>query len=127
QALTPPARPPGAAAQGWPSGRDQPLPEWAGGDVLDDPAAVAGVDPTGFLRTVEGLPAQLEDAVGLARSVDGLPSTDGLRSIAVLGMGGSGISGEVCRALLAPLAPVPVATIRDYDLPGWVGADTLTF
>ena len=95
--------------------------------MLDDPAAIAEVDPTDFLRTVEGLPAQLEDAVGLARSVEGLPSTDGLRSIAVLGMGGSGISGEVCRAVLAPLAPVPVATIRDYDLPRWVGPDTLTF
>src|SRR5437588_2186976 len=86
QALTPPpARPPEAAAegwpsgrdqprplrmeaQGWPSGRDQPLPGGAGGDVLDDPAAMAEVDPTDFLRTVEELPAQLQDAAGLARS-----------------------------------------------------------
>ena len=45
----------------------------------------------------------------------------GLKAIAVLGMGGSGISGELCRSVLAPLAPVPVATIRDYDLPAWVG------
>jgi glucose/mannose-6-phosphate isomerase len=95
--------------------------------VLDDPAAITETDPTDFLRTVEGLDAQLGDAVELARSVDGLPSVEGLRSIAILGMGGSGISGEVCRAVLAPVAPVPVATVRDYDLPAWVGPDTLVF
>jgi glucose/mannose-6-phosphate isomerase len=94
---------------------------------LDDPAHLAAVDPSDFLQAVEGLPAQLAEAVGLAQAVDGLPSADGVGGIAVLGMGGSGISGELCRSILAPVAPVPVATIRDYDLPDWVGPDTLVF
>jgi glucose/mannose-6-phosphate isomerase len=96
-------------------------------DDLDDPEKLAAADPTDFLKAVEGLPAQLGEAMRLAHAVDGLPSIEGLRAIAVLGMGGSGISGELCRSVLAPLAPVPVVTIRDYDLPAWVGPDTLVF
>lgn len=96
-------------------------------DDLDDPEKLAAADPSDFLKAVEGLPAQLGEAVGLAAAVDGLPPAAGLKAIAVLGMGGSGISGELCRSVLAPLAPVPVVTIRDYDVPAWVGPDTLVF
>lgn len=94
---------------------------------LDDPASYGEVDLTDFLAAVEGLPAQLEEAIRRATDAGGLPSPDGIRSIAVLGMGGSGISGELCRTLLAPVATVPVASARDYELPAWVGPETLVF
>ncbi|TMK48453.1 MAG: SIS domain-containing protein, partial [Actinobacteria bacterium] len=94
---------------------------------LDDPEELAAADPSDFLRAVEALPEQLGEAIGLARAVDDLPPAEGLKAIAVLGMGGSGISGELCRSVLAPVAPVPVVTIRNYDLPAWVGPDTLVF
>ncbi|HEY4939005.1 MAG TPA: hypothetical protein VIJ69_08235, partial [Actinomycetota bacterium] len=55
-------------------------------DDLDDPEKLAAADPTDFLKAVEGLPAQLGEAVGLAASVDGLPPAAGLKAIAVLGM-----------------------------------------
>lgn len=99
----------------------------SGGDELDDPAALAAVDRSDFLAAVEALPAQIAEAANLAAATGGLPGTDGLTGIAVLGMGGSGISGELCRAVLAPRAPVAVATLRDYDLPVWVGPGTLVF
>ena len=95
--------------------------------MLDDPAALAGVDTGDFLGAVEGLPAQLADAVQRAGEVQGLPDPAGVSAIAVLGMGGSGISGELCRSILAPVARVPVATIRDYEVPAWVGPGTLVF
>jgi glucose/mannose-6-phosphate isomerase len=94
---------------------------------LDQPGSFAEVDPSNFLACVEALPWQLSDAVERARAVPGLPPGDAVRSIAILGMGGSGISGELCRTLLAPVSGVPVATIRQYDLPAWVGPETLTF
>jgi len=94
---------------------------------LDDPEELAAADPSDFLRAVEALPAQLGEAIGLARAVDDLPPAEGLKAIAVLGMGGSGTARPRCRSVLAPLAPVPVATIRNYDLPAWVGPDTLVF
>ncbi|MFN2591979.1 MAG: bifunctional phosphoglucose/phosphomannose isomerase [Candidatus Dormibacteria bacterium] len=94
---------------------------------LDNPEELAAADPSDFLSAVEALPAQLGEAIGIARAVDNLPPAAGLTAVAVLGMGGSGISGELCRSVLAPLASVPVATIRDYDVPAWVGPETLVF
>ena len=94
---------------------------------LDTPAAYTEADPTDFLATVEGLPGQLADAIAIAGAAGPVPSREGVSSIAVLGMGGSGISGELCRTLLASRAAVPVATIRDYALPAWVGPGTLVF
>ena len=96
-------------------------------EELDDPAAIASVDRSDFLSAVEALPAQVAEAADLAAATGGLPGTEGLTGVAVLGMGGSGISGELCRAVLAPRAPVAVATLRDYDLPAWVGPGTLVF
>ncbi len=40
-------------------------------------------------------------------------------------MGGSGIGGAIIQALLRD-GTVPVFTSRDYDIPGFIGADTLT-
>ncbi|HEU5004197.1 MAG TPA: bifunctional phosphoglucose/phosphomannose isomerase [Actinomycetota bacterium] len=94
---------------------------------LDAPEAYTEADPTDFLATVEGLPGQLAEAIAIASAAGPLPGADGVSSIAVLGMGGSGISGELCRTLLAARARVPVATIRDYALPAWVGPGTLVF
>lgn len=94
---------------------------------LDTAEAYAEADPTDFLATVEGLPGQLIEAIAIASTAGPLPAAEGITAIAVLGMGGSGISGELCRTLLASRASVPVATIRDYALPAWVGPDTLVF
>jgi glucose/mannose-6-phosphate isomerase len=99
----------------------------AAAERLDQPGSFAEVDPSNFLACVEALPSQLSEAVERARAVPGLPPGDAVRSIAVLGMGGSGISGELCRTLLAPVSGVPVVTVRHYDLPAWVGPETLTF
>jgi glucose/mannose-6-phosphate isomerase len=48
-------------------------------------------------------------------------------SIAVLGMGGSAIGGDVVGALLEGELRVPLTVIRDYDVPAHVGPSTLVF
>src|SRR5262249_31854324 len=45
----------------------------------------------------------------------------------VLGMGGSGISGDVLAAVAAPQCPVPIVAVKDYELPGFVGPRTMVF
>ena len=40
-------------------------------------------------------------------------------------MGGSGLAGEVLAAVCGPGCAVPVVTVHDYQLPGWVGAADL--
>jgi glucose/mannose-6-phosphate isomerase len=52
----------------------------------------------------------------------------GADSIVVLGMGGSGVSGDVAQAVVEPRLPVPMRTIKSYPpLPEWVGRNTVVF
>lgn len=92
---------------------------------LDDPERLAASDPSDFLGSVEGLPAQVREGWRLGMRAPDLPSGEGLRGLVTLGMGGSGISGDVCRAVLGPESPLAVQTVKGYRLPGWVGPDTL--
>lgn len=95
--------------------------------VLDDPILVERIDPSGFLGVVEQFPNQVREAVQLAENVDSLPSIDEVNSIVVLGMGGSGISGDFLATLLRPTEKVRVEAIKGYDLPAWVDDQTLVF
>lgn len=83
-------------------------------------------EPSDFLGVVEDFPVQLRAAFEIAQGVEAIPSIADVRSIAVLGMGGSGISGDVLSTLLAD-TQLFVATIKGYELPGWVGDQTLVF
>lgn len=86
------------------------------------------VDSLGFLDAVAGLPEQLDAAHEAAAAVDlsSLPAGDEIDSIAVLGMGGSGIAGDVLQAVGSAL-PVPVVVLKQYRTPAFVGPRTLVF
>ncbi len=92
---------------------------------LDATEVIAGADPQDFLGVVEGFPAQLREGLAIGNSVTDLPSGD-FRSVAVLGMGGSGISGNVLELALAD-GPSVVRTFKGYSLPPWVDKETLVF
>jgi glucose/mannose-6-phosphate isomerase len=47
------------------------------------------------------------------------------RALALAGVGGSAVSGDLARALLAVDAPIPFEVVRDYRLPGWVNNEAL--
>jgi len=83
-------------------------------------------DPQGFLRSVEEFPSQIEVAIDAASKIDP-PSSEGLSSIAVLGMGGSGISGNVLEMVVGPQSTLVTKTLKGYDLPPWVNGSTLVF
>jgi len=74
-----------------------------------------------------GLPDQIARAAAAARGVGGLPSAEGVDSVLVLGMGGSGIGGDVCAAVAGPDCAVPILVSKHYQCPGFVGPDTLVF
>ena len=92
-------------------------------DGLDDVVALEAGDPAGMLPAVASSAAQVREAAVLAAEAgvsrlrdDGRP-----RAVVVIGMGGSGIAGDVLAAVAGPSCPVPVVTHRGYGLPGWVG------
>lgn len=92
---------------------------------LDDLPAIAAADPGGALRAIEGTPEQWAEALRRARAATGLPPGEGVRTVVFCGMGGSGIAGDVLVAVSAGRAPVPVTVVKGYDIPAYVGPDTL--
>ncbi|MFZ4668700.1 MAG: bifunctional phosphoglucose/phosphomannose isomerase [Microthrixaceae bacterium] len=88
---------------------------------------MAVLDTLDMLGAALGLPEQLESAQVSARAVDGLPSGDGISSVVVMGMGGSGIGGDAAAAVLGPQSPVPIMVSKHYECPAFVGPDTLVF
>ncbi len=73
------------------------------------------------------LPEQVADAVGATRDVGDLPAQDQVENVVVLGMGGSGIAGDVLAAVAAPFMAVPVAVVKGYVPPDYVGTGSLVF
>jgi len=74
-----------------------------------------------------GLPEQAEAAVLAARGLTSLPQHDHVENVVVLGMGGSGIAGDVLVATAAPFMPVPVTVVKGYEPPDFVGTGSLVF
>src|SRR5512132_76288 len=84
----------------------------------------------GFLDAVGSLPEQLADAHRSARAVlDGvaLPSPGDIDDVVVLGMGGSGIAGDVLAAVANATLPVLVVVLKQIRTPRFVGPRTLVF
>lgn len=92
---------------------------------LDDPQLIARRDAGGMAAQLAGFPAACAAAWRQAQSVPLPPAYREARSVVVLGMGGSAISGDLVRTLAADSLSVPLEVVRDYRLPGYVGSDTL--
>lgn len=83
------------------------------------------LDEGRMLAAVRSLPDQI-DAAWAARTTLALPwSRDRFDHIAVLGMGGSAIGGDLVANALADHLPVPMVVLRDERLPRWVSDRTL--
>jgi len=80
------------------------------------------VDTPNMRQVLVDFPKQCEEALSIAGNVS---VKGGFSKILVLGMGGSGIGGAIIQALLRD-GTIPVFTSKDYDIPGFIGADTLT-
>jgi glucose/mannose-6-phosphate isomerase len=85
------------------------------------------LDTLGMYEATEGLPEQVAEAVMAARGLDGLPVHEYVENVVVLGMGGSGIAGDVMVAVAGPFLPVPVVVVKSYVRPDFVGPGSLVF
>jgi glucose/mannose-6-phosphate isomerase len=85
------------------------------------------VDTQGMFEATAGLPEQIEAAVKAGSELEGLPDGASVEHVVVLGMGGSGVSGDVLQAIAHPLLPVPVSVVKSYDCPAFVGESSLVF
>lgn len=95
--------------------------------VLSSAEQLAAGDPGQMLRAVATSGAQVREAAALAADAGlGAIADQGRpRAIVVLGMGGSGIAGDILAAVCGSESPVPVFTVKGYGLPAWIGASDL--
>jgi glucose/mannose-6-phosphate isomerase len=93
--------------------------------VLDDGAARQRLDAHGLLARIEALPEQCDEAWRKASGFAWPEDCSRARNVVVLGMGGSAIAGDVLRSLASFAGEKPVAVVRGYDVPAFVGDDTL--
>lgn len=83
------------------------------------------LDTVGMFGAAFGLPDQMAAAVEIASAVDGLPGASKITSLLMVGMGGSGISGDVVSLVATDHGRVPIDVSRHYELPAYVGPNTL--
>jgi glucose/mannose-6-phosphate isomerase len=78
-----------------------------------------------MLGLIATVPDQVADAWARTRAVDLPAGYRDLRAVAVLGMGGSAIGGDLVAGIWSDRLRVPLIVVRGYELPAWVDASTL--
>jgi glucose/mannose-6-phosphate isomerase len=85
------------------------------------------LDTQGMFDATAGLPEQVEQAARGAHGIDGLPNRLEVENVVVLGMGGSGVAGDILMATAAPFMPVPVVVVKSYTSPAFIDEHSLVF
>jgi glucose/mannose-6-phosphate isomerase len=91
--------------------------------LLDDIARMSTLDASDMLPAVASSGAQMREAVTTINRTDlaEVAKGDQPRNVVFAGLGGSGVGGQVLRAVLGQSVPVPIHLEQTHSLPGWVG------
>lgn len=93
---------------------------------LDNREALRAIDPHGMYDAVARFPDQVRNAIDIGERLEFAPEKYGdIKRIMLCGMGGSAIGGDLARTLLLNRLPYPMHIWRTYDLPAYVGPETL--
>jgi glucose/mannose-6-phosphate isomerase len=93
--------------------------------MLDDANSIRRRDPGSMLVHIANFGTQLRTGWGISRGLKLTEAHKSTRSVAVLGMGGSAVCADLVRNIFADRITVPIVSVRDYELPAWVGRETL--
>ncbi len=86
------------------------------------------VDTLDMFGAIAALPEQVGEAAEIARNADGVfPGHEEIENVVVLGMGGSGLAGDIVREIAGPFMPVPVVVHKGYGIPNFINENTLVF
>lgn len=92
---------------------------------LEDPQVRRKQDPSGMLTLIERFPQMCTEAWDLGSAVQVQVARP--NAIVTMGMGGSGIGGDLLRAILFDEETAPVISVKEYRAPGFAGRGTLVF
>lgn len=90
-----------------------------------DTREVYGLDSLGLMAGMAASVAAFDEARAGAEATDLQWPADAVRNVAICGMGGSGIAGDLVVGAYRERLRRPVQVLRDYYVPGWLGEDTL--
>lgn len=76
-------------------------------------------------KMISAFPDQIEEAIKIGRNARIQKDASGIQNLLICGMGGSGIGGDFMVSWLKDKCPVPVIVNKGYDLPAFVGEQTL--
>ncbi len=86
----------------------------------------AGPDSLGMREAFLELPDQIRASLGaIGDEIGGLPDSNKIHQVLLLGMGDSGFGGDVAAASARPFAPIPIVVYNGYLPPSWVNSSTL--
>ncbi len=92
---------------------------------LDRPETYAVVDTQGMAGHLAAMPAQVREAWQRTRFVDLPDKHADIFSFIVIGNGGAALAGDLLRGFVAHTAQIPVVVVRGYDVPAFVGPDSI--
>jgi glucose/mannose-6-phosphate isomerase len=92
---------------------------------LDDLATFKRGDPSGMLRHIHDTPALCQQAWKQALALELPQSYRMINNVAILGMGGSAIGGDLLSSLVIDECKVPISVHRGYTVPAFVDEKTL--
>jgi glucose/mannose-6-phosphate isomerase len=78
-----------------------------------------------MIELVERFPAQLTEALEIGRNATLNKHTTAIRNVFVSGLGGSGIGANFTYEFVREELKVPFTVSKGYDIPKWVGKNTL--
>jgi glucose/mannose-6-phosphate isomerase len=90
-------------------------------NILDDLDRIKKIDSQDLLEVEEKFYYQLLEARDIVSSSDtGQLEQKEFRGVAFLGMGGSGFTGDIIKALIKDDIGIPVETVKGYNLPAFI-------
>ncbi len=89
------------------------------------PEFIKEIDTEDMWGKLAKFPDQWKKAVELTSDIVWSVDSSRVKNVCFSGMGGSAIGADLIRSYSMGKCPVPVFVNRRYDLPEWVGADTL--
>lgn len=74
---------------------------------------------------ISAFPENLKDAIQIAKSSTFQPPSHPIHHVVICGLGGSGIGGKMVAQWVQSICPFPVLSFQDYDVPAFVGQNSL--
>lgn len=95
-------------------------------DILDNREKIIETDKSGMLKVALDMPQLFQQAQELSRKIK-LPKMKTIKQMVISGMGGSAIAGDIIAGLFLNKLRIPIYVNRSYELPAFVGRETLFF